>query len=60
MSLDVSLTDDPVQVECGHHHTRRGGNLPWPENVWIVVSIENDQYAYRMDDLRQVPASEPI
>lgn len=30
--------------------------LPWPENVWIGVSVESQPYAYRMDLLRQVPA----
>lgn len=31
--------------------------LPWPENVWIGVSIENDRYTFRADHLRQVPAA---
>lgn len=30
--------------------------LPWPENVWIGVSVENSRYLYRIDDLRTVPA----
>ena len=30
--------------------------LPWPSNVWIGVSVESADYAYRIDDLRQVPA----
>ena len=30
--------------------------LPWPENVWMGVSIENMKYAYRADDLRTTPA----
>lgn len=32
------------------------GNLPWPENLWIGVTIENADYAYRLDYLRNVPA----
>jgi protein gp37 len=30
--------------------------LPWPENVWMGVSIENEGYVGRVDDLRAVPA----
>jgi protein gp37 len=31
--------------------------LPWPENVWIGVSIENRRWVERADYLRQVPAA---
>ncbi len=31
-------------------------SLPWHRNVWIGVSVENQDYAWRVDDLRQVPA----
>ncbi len=31
-------------------------SLPWPENVWMGVSVENQKYAHRVDYLRQVPA----
>jgi len=31
--------------------------LPWPENIWIGVSVENSDYAHRIDDLRAVPAA---
>lgn len=30
--------------------------LPWPRNVWMGVSVENSDYAWRIDRLRQVPA----
>ena len=30
--------------------------LPWPNNVWIGVSIENASYRFRIDHLRRVPA----
>lgn len=30
--------------------------LPWPENVWLGVSIENADYQYRADYLRQTGA----
>ena len=34
------------------------GILPDPPipNLWLGVSVENPKYAYRMDDLRQIPA----
>ena len=32
--------------------------VPWPlPNVWAGTSIENDDYTWRADDLRQVPAA---
>ncbi len=31
--------------------------LEWPPNVWMGVSVENQRYTYRIDLLRQVPAS---
>src|SRR4051812_47121277 len=31
--------------------------LPWPENLWIGVSIENRRFVKRADYLRQVPAA---
>lgn len=33
------------------------GDLPWPDNVWMGVSIESDRYAFRADHLRRVPAA---
>lgn len=30
--------------------------LDWPKNVWMGVSVENQNYVRRMDYLRQVPA----
>ena len=27
--------------------------LPWAENVWMGVTVENDAYTSRIDDLRQ-------
>ena len=33
------------------------GKLPWPDNVWIGVSVESLDYASRIDHLRKVPAA---
>ena len=30
--------------------------LPWPENLWMGVSVENPDYLYRVDTLRCIPA----
>ena len=30
--------------------------LPWPHNVWMGVSVENQRWTSRIDDLRKVPA----
>lgn len=31
--------------------------LPWPSNVWMGVSVENEQYLSRISHLRSVPAA---
>ncbi len=31
--------------------------LPWPDNVWMGVSVENQRWTTRIDDLRRVPAA---
>ena len=31
--------------------------LPWPENLWMGVSVENTEALYRVDDLRIVKAA---
>lgn len=31
--------------------------LPWPKNVWIGVSIEDDRFVWRADHLREVDAA---
>lgn len=33
------------------------GDLPWPPNVWMGVSIENRRFVHRADFLRKVPAA---
>jgi len=43
--------------------TKRAKRLPliapklaWPQNVWLGVSVESDDYTWRLDHLRKVPA----
>jgi len=31
-------------------------HITWPENVWMGVSVENDKYSYRIDNLRKTHA----
>ena len=30
--------------------------IEWPDNVWMCVSVENEQYTFRIDHLRQTDA----
>lgn len=32
------------------------GKLEWPENIWMGVSVENEKFTYRIDDLRKTSA----
>jgi len=34
-----------------------GNELSWPDNVWMGVSVENQRWTSRIDDLRRVPAA---
>ena len=36
---------------------RLADSLPWPDNVWMGVSVESADTLYRIDDLREVPAA---
>jgi protein gp37 len=31
--------------------------LPWPQNVWMGVTVEAEEYCWRLDCLRRVPAA---
>ena len=33
------------------------GKLPWHQNVWMGVSVENADYTHRIDHLRKAPAA---
>jgi protein gp37 len=36
---------------------RLAGSLPWPDHIWVGVSVESNDYAWRADLLRKVPAA---
>lgn len=57
-----------VMVQAKHHtfqiltkrHDRLAElapSLPWPENVWMGVTIENRRFVHRADRLRETPAA---
>lgn len=41
------------------HYTSKGNGRRrgWPSNVWLGVSVENEEYKWRIDDLQKTPAS---
>jgi protein gp37 len=45
------LTKRAIRLE------RLGVRLSWPRNVWMGVSVESPDYAWRIDALRRVPAA---
>jgi protein gp37 len=45
------LTKRPIRL------ARLAAALPWPENVWVGVSVETNEQAWRIDMLRQIPAA---
>lgn len=44
------LTKRPKRV------VKMAATLPWPSNVWLGVSVESQDFVWRIDDLRLVPA----
>ncbi len=57
-----------VMAEASHHRfqvlTKRSRRLrelapelPWPSNVWMGVSVEDDEHVYRIDHLKRTDAS---
>ena len=66
--FDFILKIFNVMCRASHHRfqalTKRSQRLmqlshklPWPENVWMGVTVENDECAFRIDHLRQTAAA---
>lgn len=36
---------------------RLASSLPWPEHIWVGVSVESNEYVWRAELLKQVPAA---
>jgi protein gp37 len=45
------LTKRPLRL------VRMAPSLPWPSNVWVGVSVEDQEQAWRVAELRKVPAA---
>jgi protein gp37 len=45
------LTKRPIRL------ARLASRLPWPNNIWVGVSVEDNAQAWRLDRLREVPAA---
>jgi len=67
VSLEFISKVFDVMVQASHHRfqvlTKRSRRLlelspklPWPRNVWMGVSVENSDYLFRIDHLRQTDA----
>ncbi len=46
-----------VLTKRSHRLRRVADQLPWPSNIWMGVSVENQRYAFRAGHLREVPAA---
>lgn len=46
-----------ILTKRSYRLARFAAELPWPENVWMGVTVENIDCSYRIDHLRQVPAA---
>jgi protein gp37 len=45
-----------ILTKRSHRMLEVGSRLRWPDNVWMGVSVENQRWTCRVDDLRRVPA----
>ncbi len=46
-----------VLTKRSHRLLQLSPKLPWPENVWMGVTVENAGCTFRIDHLRQTPAA---
>jgi protein gp37 len=46
-----------VLTKRGDRLAEVAGEIDWPANVWMGVSVENEDFAWRIDRLRTVPAA---
>ncbi|MFE5835844.1 DUF5131 family protein [Arthrobacter sp. NPDC056493] len=46
-----------VLTKRSHRMARVASRLDWPQNLWMGVSVENQDVVNRIDHLRQVPAA---
>ena len=53
---DCSRHTFQVLTKRGEELESQGHELPWPANVWMGVSVENQKVTNRIDHLRRTPA----
>lgn len=46
-----------VLTKRSHRLRKFASNLTWSKNIWMGVSVENEDYIHRIDDLRLTPAN---
>lgn len=46
-----------TQKYFSSNKSRKDGKAVWPENVWLGISLENQDYTWRIRDLQKSPAS---
>jgi len=46
-----------VLTKRSHRLLQLSTNLPWPQNVWMGVTVENSDFCYRIEQLTQTPAA---
>ena len=45
-----------ILTKRSHRMARTAVDLDWSDNIWIRVSVENQRYTFRIDQLREVPS----
>ena len=44
-----------ILTKRSHRLAQVADRLPWSDNIWMGVSVENQRYCFRIDHLRKVP-----
>jgi protein gp37 len=59
--FDVMVSANWLQFQVLTKRSQRlvdlASEVKWPDNVWMGVSVENEDFAFRVDHLRQTPAA---
>ncbi|MCY4629732.1 MAG: DUF5131 family protein [bacterium] len=55
--LEVMANTPQHTYQILTERSRVSGELDWPDNVWMGVSVESARYAFRIDHVRHVGAS---
>ena len=62
--FDVMRRADGTRSRCSTKRAERlleiDPQIDWPSNVWMGVSVENQDYTFRIDHLRQTHATDQV